>query len=156
MAVKSFRRNITVHRVGPIPYTGMMTTLYWMRSQQVCASVFLLGPHGFTDIRVWLSNFIHSLYRWLSDMELWCFFSCDQAALRMAISICPSVTPFWQCSCHRIIMKFSGVITNDRSDVHANSQGQRSKIRVTEVMTPFSRFRTVTPVWIYIWWWNDA
>ena len=83
-------------------------------------------------------------------------FSCNQAALRMAISVCPSVTPFWQCSHHRIIMKFSGVITNDTSDVHAKGQGQRSKVKVTEVMTPFSRFRTVTPVWIHIWWWNDA
>ena len=94
-------------------------------------------------------------------------FSYDQAALRMAmsgcpsvrlvrLSVCPSVTPFWQCSHHRIIMKFSGVITNDKNDVHAKGQGQRSKVKVTEVMTPFSRFRTVTPVGIHIWWWNDA
>ena len=32
----------------------------------------------------------------------------------------------------------------------------RSKVKVTEVMTPFSRFRTVTPVWIHILRWNDA
>ena len=32
----------------------------------------------------------------------------------------------------------------------------RSKVKVTEVMTPFSRFRTVTPVWIHILWWNYA
>ena len=68
----------------------------------------------------------------------------------------PSDLPCWQCSHHRIIMKFSGVITNDKSDVHAKGQGQRSKVKVTEVMTPFSRFRTVTPVWIHIWWWNDT
>ena len=67
-----------------------------------------------------------------------------------------SVTPFWLCSHHRIIMKFSGVITNDRSDVHAKGQGQRSKVKVTEVNTQLSLFRTVTPVWIHIWWWNDA
>ena len=71
-------------------------------------------------------------------------------------SVCLSVTPFWLCSHHRIIMKFSGVITNDRSDVHAKGQGQRSKVKVTEVNTQLSRFRTVTPVWIHIWWWNDA
>ena len=71
-------------------------------------------------------------------------------------SVCPSVTPFWLCSHHRIIMKFSGVITNDRSDVHEKGQGQRSKVKVTEVNTQLSRFRTVTPVWIHIWWWNDA
>ena len=32
----------------------------------------------------------------------------------------------------------------------------RSKVKVTEVNTQLSRFRTVTPVWIHIWWWNDA
>ena len=32
----------------------------------------------------------------------------------------------------------------------------RSKVKVTEVMTPFSHFWTITPVWIHIWWWNDA
>ena len=71
-------------------------------------------------------------------------------------SVCLSVTPFWLCSHHRIIMKFSGVITNDQSKVHAKGQGQRSKAKVTEVTTQLNRFRTVTPVWIHIWWWNDA
>ena len=82
-------------------------------------------------------------------------FSCDQAALQMVFSVCPSVrlsvTPFWLCSHHRIIMKFSGVITNDQSKVHAKGQGQRSKVKVTEVTTRLNRFRTVTPVWIHIW-----
>ena len=32
----------------------------------------------------------------------------------------------------------------------------RSKVKVTEVMTQFSHFRTVTAVWIHIWRWNDA
>ena len=96
----------------------------------------------------------------------------------VCLSVCPSVTPFWLCSHHRIIMKFSGiitkdqgkvhakcshhriimkfsrVITNDQSDVHAKGQGQRSKVKVTEVTTQLNRFRTVTPVWIHIWWWN--
>ena len=31
-----------------------------------------------------------------------------------------------------------------------------SKVKVTEVNTQLSRFRTVTPVWIHIWWWNEA
>ena len=89
------------------------------------------------------------------------FFSCDQAALKMVFSsvrlvVSPSVTPFWLCSHHRIIMKFSGFITNDQSKVHAKRQSQRSKVKFTEVTTPLNRFRTVTPVWIHIWWWNDA
>ena len=70
-------------------------------------------------------------------------FSCDQAALWMVFSVrlsvcpsvCPSVTPFWLCSHHRIIMKFSGVITLDQGKVHAKGQGQRSKVKVTEVTT---------------------
>ena len=53
-------------------------------------------------------------------------------------------------------MKFSGVITSDRSDVHAKGQGQRSKVKVTEVTTLLYRFRTATPVWIHVWWSNDA
>ena len=76
--------------------------------------------------------------------------------LSVCPSVCLSVTPFWLCSHHRIIMKFSGVITNDQSKVHAKVQGQRSKVKVTEVTTQLNRFRTVTPVWIHIWWWNDA
>ena len=79
------------------------------------------------------------------------FFSCHQAALWMVfsvrlsvcpsvcpsvrLSICPSVTPFWLCSHHRIIMKFSGVITLDQGKVHAKGQGQRSKVKVREVTT---------------------
>ena len=75
--------------------------------------------------------------------------------LSVCLSVCLSVTPFWLCSHHRIIMKFSGVITTDQGNVHAKGQGQRSKVKVTEVTTQLSRFRTVTPVWIHIWWWND-
>ena len=97
-------------------------------------------------------------------IDLMVLFSCDQAALWMVqsvrpsvrLSVCPSVTPFWLCSYQRIIMKFSGVITKDKSDVHAKDGGQRSKVKVTEVTTQLNRFRTVTPVWIHIWWWNDA
>ena len=71
-------------------------------------------------------------------------------------SVCLSVTPFSPCSHHRIIMKFSGVITMVRSDVHAKGQGQRSKVKVTEVNTQLSGFRTLTPVWIQIWQWNHT
>ena len=71
-------------------------------------------------------------------------------------SVCPSVPPFCVCSQHRIIMKFSEVITKDQGKVHAKGQGQRSKVKVTEVTTQLNGFRTVTPVWIHIWWWNDT
>ena len=71
-------------------------------------------------------------------------------------SVCPSVIPVWQWSFHRIIQECSGVITIDWCDVHANDQGQRSKVNVTKVMTQISRFRTVTPVWVHIWRRNDT
>ena len=92
------------------------------------------------------------------------FVSCDQTALRkplsvrlvrpsvrpsVRLSVCLSVTPFSLCSCRHIVTKFSGVITNDRSDVHA--KGHRSKVKVTEVISQLSRFLIVTPVWIHIW-----
>ena len=76
--------------------------------------------------------------------------------LSVCLSVSPSVTLFLLCSHHRIIMKFSGVITNDQRKVHAKGQGQRSKVKVTEVTTQLNRFRTVTQVWIHIWLWNDA
>ena len=64
-------------------------------------------------------------------------FSCDQAALRtllsVRLSVRLSVTPVSLCSCHRIIMKW--VVTIDKSDVHAKGQGQKSKVKVTEVKT---------------------
>ena len=71
-------------------------------------------------------------------------------------SVRPSVTPFSLRSSQWIIPKFLGVFIINRHDVHAKDQGQRSKITVTEIMTPFSPFRSITPVWIHIWWWNNA
>ena len=85
-------------------------------------------------------------------------FICVQAAIWMVQSAFPSVrlfvTPFWLCSHHCIIMKYSGVITTEKSDVHAIGQGQRSKVKVTEVKKQLSGFRIVTPVWIHIWWYD--
>ena len=77
------------------------------------------------------------LYEWISS----------SVCLSVRPSVRPSFTPFRLCSHHRIIMKFSGVITNDRSDLHAKGQSQRSMVKVlTEVTTQLNRFQTVTPV----------
>ena len=102
---------------------------------------------------MWVSLFLAAtkqLYEWFSPSV------CPSVRPSVRPSVCLSVTPFWLCSHHHIIMKFSGVITSDRSDVHAKGQGQRSKVKVTEVTTQLYRFRTVTPVCIHVWWWNDA
>ena len=47
--------------------------------------------------------------------------------LSVCLSVRLSVTPFSLCSHHRIIMRFSGVITNDQREVHAKGQGHRSR-----------------------------
>ena len=85
------------------------------------------------------------LYKWYFPSV------CPSVRLSVCLSVRPSVTPFLLCSHLRIIMKFSGVITSDRSNVHAKGQGQRSKVKVTEVTTQLYRFQTVTPVWIHVW-----
>ena len=65
--------------------------------------------------------------RWPCDCLI---FSCDQAALWMVFSVRLSLRPsvchtFSLCSHHRIIMKFSEVITNDQSEVHG--QGHKGQ-----------------------------
>ena len=45
------------------------------------------------------------------------------------------------------------LMTKVRSMQKVKVRGQRSR---SEVTTQLNRFRTVTPVWILIWWWNDA
>ena len=83
-------------------------------------------------------------------------FSCEQAALRTLLSVCPSFTHFSLCSHHHIITKFSGMITNDKSDPYAKGQDQKSKVKVTQVKRTFSCLGAVTPFWIHIWLWTDA
>ena len=87
----------------------------------------------------------------LYHMPGFCFIFCVLflAAIKQLyewyfLSVRPSVTPFWLCSHHLIIMKFSGVITNDQGKVHAKGQGQKSKVKVKEVITQLNRFRPIT------------
>ena len=86
-------------------------------------------------------------------------FSCDQAALRTLLSVCLSVRP---SVCHTFFTRFPSSYhheifrSNYQSQTWCPCKRSRSKVKVTEVMTAFSRFRTVTPVWIHIWWGNDA
>ena len=83
-----------------------------------------------------------------------------QLCLPLCLSVCVSVCLFVCLSVHLshlfhyvpfIVSSLPGVITNDKSEVNAKGQGQRSKVK-----TQLSRFRTMTPVRIDIWQWNDA
>ena len=116
--------------------------------------------HRGNGLKFYMLMCLDHLQNWLVYGHSLFIFSCDQAALQMVLSVClsvcPPVTPFWLFSHHRIIMNFSEVITHDQSKVHAKGQGHWSKVKVTEVTTQLNCFWTVTPVWIHIWWWNDA
>ena len=71
------------------------------------------------------------------------------------LSVCLAIYhTFSQCSNHRIIITFSGIITTERSD--GPTRRQRSKVKVREVNIQLSRFRTLTPAWIHWWLRNDA
>ena len=97
------------------------------------------------------------------------FFSCDQAALWMVQSVRPSVRPSVCLSvrpsvCHTFLTMFPSSYHHEifrsyyqwqkwrpckRSRSEVKGQGHRGH-------DPNFRFRTVTPVWIHIWWWNDT
>ena len=82
-------------------------------------------------------------------------FSCDQAALRTLISVCPSVR---LSVCHTFLTIVLSLYHPEIFRTYyrwqmwrpCRGEGQGSKVKVTEVMTPLSRFRTVTPVRIHI------
>ena len=82
-------------------------------------------------------------------------FSCDQAALWMVQSVCLSVhhtfLTMFPSSYHPEIFR-----SYYQWQKWCPCKRSRSKVNVTEVLTQLSRFQTVTPVWIHIWWWNDA
>ena len=94
-------------------------------------------------------------------------FSCGQTALLTVLyvrrSVCssvrPTVTPFSQCLCSCIIIKFSGVITIDKSYVHATGQGERSSVNVTEIKANFAPIWGISEwqlIWMHWWLWSDA
>ena len=104
------------------------------------------GQHGWHG-RLWIFlAATKQFYEWFSPSV------CLSVRLSVCLSdVCLSVclsdvTHFWLYSHHCIIMKFSGVITNDQGKIHANGQDHRSKVKVTEVITQLSRFQTLTPV----------
>ena len=117
-------------------------------------NVFSSFPHIYKVQSFELILAMNNNVYWTRTSYLRTNFSCDQAALWMVQSVCLSLCPS-HLSHHGIIMKNSGVITNDRRNFHAKGQGHRSKVKVTEVLTKLSSFGTVTHVWIHIWWWND-
>ena len=75
--------------------------------------------------------------------------------LSVRLSVCHTFFTMFSSSYHHEIFR-SDYQWQKWRPCHANGQGQRSKVKVTEVTAQLNRFRTVTPVYIHIWWWNDA
>ena len=105
-----------------------------------------------------------SFWRWFLTYSI---FSCEQAAPRRLLSVCPSVrkrffkvvTPLWihpwlwydaqSLKQHRVgALLFLKVI-------HRISRSYGTK-NISPTLTRIGRFRNVTPVWIDWWLWNDA
>ena len=79
----------------------------------------------------------------------------------VCLSVCPSVYP---SVCHTFCTMFPSSYHHEIFRSYYQWQKwrpckrSRSEVKgqVTEVNTQLNRFRTVTLVWIHIWWWNDA
>ena len=100
--------------------------------------------------------YLDHLQNWLVHGHGLLIFSCDQAALQMAFSVCPSVCPS-VCLSH--LFDYVPIIRsswNFQELLPMTRERSMQKVKVTEVTTQLNRFRTVTPGWVHIWWWNDA
>ena len=127
-----------VHTNGPLQNFGLLTLNFqppktefpWREWQKI------LGWQS-RDLAKWA---------WLS------VFSCDQAALWMVqfvrLSVCHTFLTMFPSSYHHKIFRSYYQWQKWRP-----CKRSRLKVKVTEVNTKLSR--TVTPVWIHIWWWND-
>ena len=91
--ISEWEGRLTMHkRGGSRTFMTMTMTIWWPRSG------------------VWIYQRVTGVTAVVGVPSTHLVFSCDQAALWMVfsvrLSVCPSVTPFWLCSHHRIIMKF--------------------------------------------------
>ena len=102
------------------------------------------SSHGYNCVNIQLLSFLAAtkqLYEWISPS--------------VRLSVCPPVR-------HTFLTMFPSSYHHETFRSYYQWQKWRpckrskSKVKVTEVTTQLNRFRTVTPVWIHIWWWNDA
>ena len=124
-----------------------------------------------------------SLYLGLKKWPTFCRWNCQmdfplKKILSVCLSVCQSICPSISlsvrlsvslsvCLCLSHLFHYALIMVSSWNfqewlpmieviDVYAKVQGQKSKFKVTEVKTQISRFGTITPVWLHIWWWNDA
>ena len=156
---------ICMSYIMKLPVIWDYMTLMWHNCNDLSTLFMLYWVSYSSDVWTMLFEAVSSaliiFFSATKQLNVWYFLSVGPSVY---LSVCPSVrpsvrpsvTPFSLCCHNRIIMKFSGVITNGQGKVHAKGHGQRSKVKVIEVTTQLNFFRTVTPVWIHIWWWNNV
>ena len=160
-----------------------MTCYYSYYSNFICAIAFVSpGPiYIYIYIHIYIYTYIYILRYSVQNTYMRCgavitrpiflkihtkdtpklarILSCDQAALRTRLSVRPSVC---LSVCYTFFTMFPSWYHPEifRSyyqwQMWCPCKRSRSKVKVTEVMTPLNRFRTGTPVWIHIWRSNDA
>ena len=79
----------------------------------------------------------------------------DIVRLSVSLSVRHTFLTMFPSSYHHEIFRSHYQWQRWRPCKSAKDQGQRSKVKVTEVTTQLNRFRIVTPVWIHSWWWTD-
>ena len=154
------RRSLTLLVLGPEYSAATWSIPWWLmtRLPRVYRTSFIMNWELYTHIPIdgdlWRFAQSDRATQWF-----WGVFSCDQAAIWMVqsarLSVCPSVR-------HTFLTMFPSSYHHEIFRSYYQWQKwwpckrSRSKVKVTEVMTPLGRFWTVTPVWIHILRWNDA
>ena len=91
----------------------------------------------------WFLAATKQLYEWFSPS------ACPSVRLSVCLSHLFDYVPI-------IVSSWNFQELLPMTEVHAKDQSQMSRVKVTEVNIQLSRFRTLTPVWLHVWWWNDA
>ena len=104
----------------------------------VCLTPF---GYGLSGVNLWFLAATKQLYKWHFPSVRLSF------CLSHLFHHVPIIVSSWN---FQELLPWSKVMSIQKG------QGQRSKVKVTEVNTQLSRFRTLTQVWIHIWQWNHA
>ena len=117
------------HQLGKVSYIYLYLYIYLYIYK---VKKFHVLPYSICFFR-WRKFWIKCLY--LTVQVICLFFyklrpsssNDTSVCLSVRLSVCLSISLLHLFHNASVIMKFSGIITNDRSDVHATGQGQRSK-----------------------------
>ena len=129
----------------------VVSSVFWPLSGQVYTLSILNLVHTLVVCNRWSRNKTGANFL-AATKQLYDWFS-PSVCLSVRPSVCHTFFTMFPSSYHHEIFRSC---YHGQKCRHAKGPGQRSKVKVTEVNTQLSRFRTLTPVWIHIWQWNHA